>query len=115
MHRPRLDQLADGIFAIVMTLLVLDFRVPVLELATNENLLLALKPLAPVLFSYVLSFLVLATYWIAHHYMMSLIAQNLNRTLTYLNIPFLMFVGLIPFSAKLLSTYYHTPMAIMVY
>src|SRR3989344_8520813 len=112
MHRARLDNLSDGIFAIVMTILVLDFRTPVLSDATNGSLFAALRPLAPVFWSYLLSFLVLATYWIAHHYMMSLIAQNLNRRLTPLNIPFLMFVALIPFSAKLLSNYYFLPMAV---
>ncbi len=116
MHRPRLDNLSDGIFAIVMTILVLDFHVPeILGVVTNHALFAALQTLTPTIFSYILSFLVLATYWMAHHFMMSLIAQNLNRALTYLNIPFLMFVGLIPFSAKLLSTYYYTPMAVMVY
>lgn len=115
MHRARLDNLSDGIFAIVMTLLVLDFQVPAVFDLTNESLFAALKLLSPVFLSYLLSFLVLATYWIGHHYMLSLIAQNLNRRLTYLNIPFLLFVALIPFSAKLLSTYYFLPIAVMVY
>lgn len=116
MYRPRLDQLADGIFAIVMTFLVLEFRVPTLPApVTNAALLEALKELAPVLLSYILSFLVLINYWTAHHYMMSVIAQNLTRTLTFLNIPFLMAIGLVPFAAHLLGTYSTTQVAVVAY
>lgn len=116
MYKPTLEQLADGIFAIVMTLLVIDFHVPVAEtLLSNSVLLEAIKSQIPVLLAYILSFLVLFTYWIAHHYLLSLIASNLNRTLTYLNIPFLMFVALIPFSAKLIGIYYYSQVAIWVY
>ena len=116
MYKPRLDQLADGIFAIVMTLLVLQLHIPQLPgTVTNADLLLSLQALVPIFLSYILSFLVLITYWIAHHYMMSLIAQNLTRTLTYLNVPFLMTIALIPFSAYLLGTYFYTQVAIMIY
>lgn len=116
MYKPRLDQLADGIFAIVMTLLVIDFQIPELVGFVSDGVLLDnLTHLVPVLLAYILSFLVLSTYWIAHHYLVSLIALNLNRTLTYLNIPFLMFVALVPFSAKLIGVYYYSQVAIWVY
>lgn len=116
MKRTRLDQLADGIFAIVMTIMVLDFEVPIFDgLATNASLLSSIGDLFPVLLAYILTFLVLFTYWIAHHYMLSLIAKNLTRTLTHLNIPFLILVALIPFTTKLLSAYYYTQTAIFVY
>ncbi len=117
MHKQRMEQLADGIFAIVMTLLVFEFQVPAFSISVdNLTLWQALREtLVPSLGSYILSFTMLATYWTGHHYTVSLIAQNLNRRLAYLNIPFLMTVALIPFSTRLLSSYYYTQTAIGIY
>jgi len=116
MKKARLNALADGIFAIVMTLLVLELSIPHLAGQVPDVVLtVSLLKLMPSILTYILSFLVLFTYWMAHHYMMSLIARNLTRTLTYLNIPFLMFVALIPFSTRLLGEYWYSNIAIMTY
>jgi len=116
MKKARLNSLADGIFAIVMTLLVLELGVPHLSGQVLDSVLAdSLLGLIPSVLTYILSFLVLFTYWMAHHYMMSLIARNLTRTLTYLNIPFLMFIALVPFTTDLLGTYWYSNIAIMAY
>lgn len=116
MYKERLHGLADGIFAIVMTLLVINLRVPDTQgIATNGVIWAQIIQLLPEFLSYILSFLVLATYWMAHNYIVSIFAKNVTRTLAYLNVPFFMFVALIPFSANLLATYYYTQVAIAIY
>ncbi len=116
MKQARLDQLADGIFAIVMTLLAIEIHVPfVAGLITNETLLESLISLTPLFLSYGLSFLLLFTYWRGHHYTASVLAQNIDNRLTTINAFFFLSVGLIPFSTLLLGRYFFTQTAIVVY
>lgn len=116
MQKSRLEALADGIFAIVMTLLIIRINVPELNgSATNGELLDGLRSLTPLFASYILSFLVLATYWMGHNVIISVFAKNLTRKLAYMNVPFFMAVALIPFSAHLLGLYFYTQIAVVVY
>ena len=115
MKASRLDGLADGIFAIVMTLLIIEIRVPEFhEDITNEELWHALTELAPLCLSYILSFALLFTYWRAHYYVLS-IAKNIDIKLTNYNALFLFFVGLIPFTTHLLGRYNYTQLAVLLY
>jgi len=103
--KDRLEALADGVFAIVMTLLVLDLRVP--EIAgspAGAELSQRLFGLWPHFFAYVVSFLVLGIFWINHHFMFEHIERS-NSRLAWINILFLMFVALIPFSTSMLGRY----------
>ncbi|MDA1334527.1 MAG: TMEM175 family protein [bacterium] len=116
MKQSRLEALVDGIFAIVMTLLVLEIAVP--ELVGDRSDIAiwnALKELVPNLVTYILAFSVLATYWISQHYIMSIFAVNLTRTLMYLNFPFLALVALIPFTTHLLGSYPESHLVIWVF
>jgi len=116
MHKHRLEALADGIFAIVMTILVFEIRLPEFSRAiSDQELWMAFKTLTPALLSYVLSFLVLTTYWVSHNFIITTFAKNLNRTLAYLNMPFFMAVALIPFSAHMLGRYYYTQLGLTIY
>lgn len=117
MHKPRLDSLADGIFAIVMTLLIIEIKVPDIphSLATNLALWNALKDLFPLFMSYIVSFMVLASYWMAHNFIITIFTKNLTRKMAYLNIPFFMSVALIPFSSQFLGLYSDTQIAILIY
>ncbi|MEK7605982.1 MAG: TMEM175 family protein [Patescibacteria group bacterium] len=116
MKQARLDSLADGIFSIVMTLLVLDFQVPILGSgATNAALLLALKDSIPFLVTFFLSFSLLFTYWRGHHSIVSVLAQNIDSKLTTMNAFFFILVGLVPFSTLLISRYAETQTAITIY
>ncbi|OGJ03384.1 hypothetical protein A3G06_01500 [Candidatus Nomurabacteria bacterium RIFCSPLOWO2_12_FULL_46_14] len=100
----RLEQLSDGIFAIVMTILVFDLRLPPLPLdAGNTDLWRALVSMSPVFLSYVLAFAMLFNYWRAHHFFISVYAKNIDMTLTNINAFFFLFVGLVPFSTALLG------------
>ncbi|MEK7579038.1 MAG: TMEM175 family protein [Patescibacteria group bacterium] len=116
MKQARLDQLADGIFAIVMTLLAIEIHVPFLTgTITNGTLLQSLFSLTPLFLSYALSFLLLFTYWRGHHYIASVLAQSIDNRLTTINAFFFLSVGLIPFSTLLLGRYFFTQTAIVAY
>ena len=117
MKQERLASLSDGIFAIVMTLLVLALSVPnIPELtATNQNLWQALSSMKISFLSYVLSFALLFTYWNAHHFIISVYAKNIDFNLTMRNALFLLFIALVPFSTHFLSLYSSTELAIFIY
>ena len=101
----RIDGLSDGIFAIVMTLLIIEIRVPEFhEHISNQQLWESLKELSALFLSYTLSFALLFTYWRAHYFVLA-IAKNLNVRLTNYNALFLFFIGLLPFSTHLLGRY----------
>lgn len=106
MKQERIDGLTDGIFAIVMTILVFEIRVPNLSgYITNQILMNAIINIYPLFLSYVLSFSLLFTYWRAHHYIASVLARNVDIRLSNLSAIFLLFVGLVPFSSHLLGQY----------
>jgi uncharacterized membrane protein len=115
MKAARIDGLADGIFSIVMTLLIIEIRVPEFHDPTNnKELWLALTELAPLCLSYVLSFTLLFTYWRAHCYVIAT-ANSFNVKLTNSNALFLFFVGLIPFTTHLIGKYNYTQLAVFLY
>ena len=113
--RNRIEALTDGVFAVAMTLLVLDIRVPELQqsLATAE-LPLKLLSLWPKFLSYTISFVILGVYWVGHHVQLSFI-RRADRPLLWINILFLLWVALVPFSTALLSEYATTRIAIAIY
>jgi uncharacterized membrane protein len=116
MKQTRLDSLADGIFAIVMTILVFELRVPDLHgIVTNQSLWKALQVNQLLFMSYFLSFAFLFTYWRSHHFIASVYAKNINIQLTNINALFLFFVALVPFSSHLLGLYSHTQTAIIIF
>lgn len=116
MSHTRLDQLADGIFAIVMTILVFQIRLPVIPgVIDNQTLWLEITKLLPVLLGYVLSFALLFTYWRAHHFFVSIYAKNIDSLLTNINALFFMLISLIPFSASILGQFSKNELSIMIF
>jgi uncharacterized membrane protein len=116
MNKLRLEAVTDGIFAIVMTLLVIEIRVPELyDTFSNAKLLSELEHLIPLFLSFFLSFAVLVNYWTSHNFLVSIMAKNVNRSLTYINFIFLSFVSLIPFSSHLLGAYPESGVAVAFY
>jgi uncharacterized membrane protein len=116
MKQFRLESLADGIFAIVMTLIVLEIRVPLLPPGVSDTtLLFALKKNIPLFLSYLLSFSLLFTYWRAHHFIASVYAKNIDAKLTNINALFFFFVALVPFSSNLLGHYGTSQLAIIIF
>jgi len=107
----RIEALSDGIFAIVMTLLILEIHIPDLpNNAPNVQVAPALYHLWPKFFSYVVSFIGLGFYWIAHHNMYYAIRGS-DRVLLWLNILFFMFVSLLPFSTSFLNAFRQSQIA----
>jgi uncharacterized membrane protein len=108
----RLIALADGVFAIAMTLLVLDLRVPlgVSEAELRGDLIHHL----PSLLAYVFGFLLAAEYWIGHRATFNNI-HGTNLPIVLLNVGFLLLVALVPFGASLIGSYPHARTALFVY
>lgn len=107
----RIEALSDGVFAIVMTLLILEIHVPDLpHNAPNVQVFPALIHLWPKFFTYVVSFIGLGFYWIAHHNMYNAIRSS-DRILLWLNILFFMFVSLLPFSTSFLNAFRQSQIA----
>jgi len=111
-----LTALTDGLFAVAMTLLVLDLRVPVSTgLAYSEHgLWEALLRMGPSFAAYLLSFTMLGTFWLAQHTLLGILGRC-DRTLTWISLGFLFVVSLLPFSAALLAHYVHLRLAVGVY
>jgi TMEM175 potassium channel family protein len=101
----RIEALSDGIFAIVMTLLILEFHVPDLPVnAPNVEVAPALVALWPKFASYLVTFVSLGFFWVGHHMMYHGI-RRADRMLLWLNIFFFMFVSLLPFSTSVLNAF----------
>jgi uncharacterized membrane protein len=112
----RLEALSDGLFAIVFTLLVIEIHVPEIHGAVTDALLWQeLLHLGPLFVGYFVSFVVLAMFWLSHNFFYAHFVKEINRTLLLLNIVYLSFISLIPFSAHLIGSYPASPLAITVY
>lgn len=112
--KARIEALADGVFAIAMTLLVLDLKVPNIGSANPDRLLPALLTQWPKYISYVISFFMLGIYWIGHHNQFHVIRRS-DRGFLWINILYLMTISLLPFSTALLGEYPGTRTALVVY
>jgi len=111
----RLAALSDGVFAIAMTLLVLDLHIPVqAEIQGEADLWRGLVALAPRLIAYLLSFMTLGIFWIGQQTQLNHFARS-DRTLTWMHIGFLLAVSIMPFSTGLLSEFITYRLAIAVY
>jgi uncharacterized membrane protein len=111
----RILALSDGVFAIAMTLLVLNIEVPEIpEDLVARELPGALLDLWPKYLSYVISFLVILFYWTAHHSIFGLI-KNHDKGLIWLNSLFLMFIAFLPFPTALLGEYGEQPLVVAIY
>ena len=116
MNKNRIEALSDGLFAVAMTLLVFNIKVPPLMLPVSaHDLLDQLSKMWPLFRSYFISFAILGMYWIAHHGLFHHFAKQANRVLTYLNILFLCLITLIPFSTHLIGDYPLNSVAVAIY
>jgi uncharacterized membrane protein len=90
MSKGRLEAFSDGVMAIIITIMVLEMKVP------QGADLVALRPLIPVFLSYVLSFIYLGIYWNNHHHLLQAI-QHVNGRILWANLHLLFWLSLIPF------------------
>jgi len=116
MKQSRLDQLADGIFAIVMTILVFEIKVPSLSTGVSDIALLnSIIAMYPLFLSYLLSFSLLFTYWRSHHVIASVLAKNIDIGFSTINGIFLFLVALVPFSSNMLGEYIDSKVSVIVF
>ena len=116
MNKSRIEALSDGVFAIAMTILVIDIKIaPLTEKSGGYELMGQLWKMWPLFRSYYISFAILGMYWISHHTLFHYFAKHANRPLTYLNILFLCLITLIPFSTHLIGEYPINTVAVAVY
>jgi uncharacterized membrane protein len=111
----RIGALSDGVFAIAMTLLVLDLHVPAAAAVRNEHdLWAALAILAPRLIPYAMSFLTLGIFWVGQQTQLSYIGRG-DRNFAWIQIVFLLAVSLTPFSTALLAEFITFRTALLLY
>ncbi|HYX53998.1 MAG TPA: TMEM175 family protein [Candidatus Limnocylindrales bacterium] len=111
----RLAALSDGIFAVAMTLLVLDLRVPMAEaIHSQRELALALFAMWPKILMYAVSFLSLGLAWAAQQTEMSWVAKS-DRSFAWAQILFLFCVTLLPFTTQVVSQFHQYRLAFLLY
>lgn len=116
MTKSRLEALTDGIFAIVMTLLVLELKIPALSgLPAFDDLPAVFAGVLPALLAYILSFAILFTFWRAHNFIISGFAKEVDIWLSNINAIFLFFVGIVPFTSFVLGRYSGSQAAIVLF
>ena len=116
MNHARLDQLSDGIFAIVMTILVFQIKIPdIWGPIDNLGLWSEIEKLIPLFLSYALSFALLFTYWRAHHFFISIYAKNVDSLLININGLFFMLISLVPFSTSILGQFNRNELAVIIF
>ena len=90
MTRNRMEAFSDGVIAIIITIMVLELRPP------HEASFTALRPLAPVLLSYVMSFVYLGIYWSNHHHLLQVV-EHVSGGVLWANLHLLFWLSLVPF------------------
>jgi uncharacterized membrane protein len=93
MTKGRLEAFSDGVIAIIITIMVLELKVP------HSGELEALRPLIPVFLSYLLSFVFVAIYWNNHHHLLQA-ARHINGRILWANVHLLFWLSLIPFTTN---------------
>jgi uncharacterized membrane protein len=111
----RIGALSDGLFAVAMTLIVLEIRVPDPgTVSTDAALIHALRDLGPRLVTYALSFLTLGIFWNGQQTQLSYVARA-DRHLSWMYLAFLAFIALLPFSTSLLAEFITLRTALLLY
>jgi uncharacterized membrane protein len=109
----RVEAFSDGVLAVVITLLVLDVKLPA-GLTTDAALWAAVIHIAPVLAAWVVSFAFVLTFWVSHHYFFASL-KHTDRGVLWLNGVFLLTITMIPFPTGLVGQYpgFTAPLALL--
>jgi len=108
MHKTRLEAFSDGVLAIILTIMVLELKVP------HGANFAALKPLLPIFLSYVLSFVYVGIYWNNHHHLLSS-ARQINGSVLWPNLHLLFWLSLTPFATGWMGENHFAPATLAVY
>lgn len=113
--KTRIEALSDGIFAIIVTLLVLEIKVPDIHDHRSMNeLAKALWSQMPKVLSWIISFLIVCVIWVNHHRILSQL-KIVTHSLFWLNANLLLWCSLIPFPTALMGDYAQNPVALVVF
>lgn len=108
MGRNRLEAFSDGVLAIIITIMVLELKVP------HGDSLAALEPLFPVFLSYILSFIYIGIYWNNHHHLLHT-AQKVTGKVLWANTHLLFWLSLVPFSTSWMGENHFTLWPVVLY
>jgi len=108
MNKNRLEAFSDGVIAIIITIMVLEFKVP------HGEALADLLPLWPVFLSYVLSFVYVGIYWNNHHHLLHAV-KKVNGTMLWANLNLLFWLSLMPFATAWMGENHFAVMPVVVY
>ncbi len=108
MKTGRLEAFSDGVLAIIITIMVLELKVP------HSTEFSALKPLVPVFLSYVLSFIYLGIYWNNHHHLFQ-VAERVSGAILWTNLHLLFWLSLIPFATGWMGENHFTALPTALY
>src|SRR6186997_2561397 len=108
MGKGRLEAFSDGVLAIIITIMVLELRPP------HGTDLSALRPLMPVLLSYILSFVYLGIYWNNHHHMLH-VTHRVTGTILWANLHLLFWLSLVPFVTAWMGENHFAPQPTAIY
>lgn len=111
LSKTRVEAFSDGVFAIIVTLLVLEIKVPHIERHESVGELeAALLGLMPKILSWIISFLIVCVIWVSHHHLLAQIERVTHR-LFWLNALLLLWCSFIPFPTALMGDYLENPLA----
>jgi len=108
MRKSRLEAFSDGVLAIIITIMVLELKVP------HGDRLADLQKLSPVFLSYILSFIYIGIYWNNHHHMMHAV-QHVNGKVLWANSHLLFWLSLVPFASGWMGENHFTTWPVVVY
>ena len=108
MHKGRLEAFSDGVMAIIITIMVLELKVP------HGSDRLALEPLLPVFLTYLLSFVVVGIYWNNHHHMFAL-TDRITGGILWANLHLLFWLSLLPFVTGWMGENHFAPLPTALY
>lgn len=108
MRTERLQAFSDGVLAIIITVMLLEMKIP------HGDDLNSLKPILPVFLSYILSFIYIGIYWNNHHHMMSTV-KHVNGSILWANTHLLFWLSLVPFASGWMGENHFTKWPIVIY
>lgn len=108
MNKTRLEAFSDGVIAILITIMVLELKIP------NGDNFAAIRPLLPVFLTYILSFIYLGIYWNNHHHMLQA-TKRINGKVLWANLHLLFWLSLVPFVTGWMGENHFAPLPTAIY
>src|SRR5690242_13102094 len=108
MRKTRLEAFSDGVIAIIITIMVLELKIP--ERADWQ----ALEPILPIFLTYALSFVLIAIYWNNHHHLLHVV-KRISAGIMWANANLLFWLSLIPFATGWMGSNHYEPLPVAVY